>query len=45
MLLKEDADTDALFAALAGRISIRRYELSSPSLHSLFVSLVGDKEE
>ncbi len=44
ILLTPDADTDALYAALAGRISIRRYELSSPSLHSLFVSLVGNKE-
>ena len=44
ILLAENADTDALFASLAGRLSIRRYELSSPSLHSLFISLTGKKE-
>lgn len=44
ILLTENADTDALFASLAGKLSIRRYELSSPSLHSLFVSRVSEKE-
>ena len=43
--LKEDADPDALFRALAGRLRVRRFETVAPSLHKIFVRLVGGEEE
>ncbi|MFA5851875.1 MAG: ATP-binding cassette domain-containing protein [Spirochaetales bacterium] len=39
--LKEGADPDALFAAVAGRLRMRRFETVAPSLHKIFVRLVG----
>lgn len=39
--LKEGADPDALFAAVTGRLRMRRFETVSPSLHKIFVRLVG----
>lgn len=38
--LTADADADSLLCELAGRISIRKFEVSSPSLHNIFVSLI-----
>ncbi|MCF7945843.1 MAG: ATP-binding cassette domain-containing protein [Spirochaetia bacterium] len=38
--LKEEADSNVLLKSLAGRLSIRKFEIASPSLHSIFVSLV-----
>jgi ABC-2 type transport system ATP-binding protein len=35
------ADPDELYRALAGRVRVRRFELRAPSLHSIFVALVG----
>ena len=45
--LAETADPDELLGALIGRLSIRRFEVKAPSLHNIFVSLVGkaNKEE
>lgn len=42
--LKEGADSDALFRALAGRLRVRRFETVAPSLHKIFVRLVGGEE-
>lgn len=42
--LKEDADPDLLFRALAGRLRVRRFETVAPSLHKIFVRLVGGEE-
>jgi ABC-2 type transport system ATP-binding protein len=42
--LKEDADPDVLFRALAGRLRVRRFETVAPSLHKIFVRLVGGEE-
>jgi len=40
--LREGADADELYNALVGRLHVRRFEVMSPSLHSVFVRLVGD---
>jgi ABC-2 type transport system ATP-binding protein len=42
--LKAGSSADELFKALAGKVSVRRFELSAPSLHRIFISLVGGKE-
>lgn len=39
--LRGDDAADGLYRALAGRVRVRRFELLEPSLHSIFVSLVG----
>ena len=39
--LVDGADPDDLLKALVGRISIRRFEVKAPSLHSIFINLVG----
>ena len=39
--LKDGGSPDDLLAALVNRVSIRRFEVMAPSLHSIFVSLVG----
>jgi ABC-2 type transport system ATP-binding protein len=39
--LKEDADPDTLFRAVAGRLRMRRFQTVEPSLHRIFVRLVG----
>ena len=43
--LTDDVDPDKLLAALVGRVSIRRFEVKAPSLHNIFVSLVGGKRD
>ncbi len=43
--LSEGADTDELLRILASRLSISSYTISAPSLHSIFISLVGAGEE
>jgi ABC-2 type transport system ATP-binding protein len=39
--LNEGASPDALLAALAGRTSVRRFEVRRPSLHEIFLRAVG----
>ena len=41
----EGASPDALLQKLAGRLRIRRFEVAAPSLHAIFVDLVGGKTE
>lgn len=43
--LREGADPDELFRALAGRVRVRRFETVAPSLHGIFVRLVGGRKE
>lgn len=43
--LADDADPDELLQELARRLSIRRFEIKAPSLHNIFVSLVGAAKE
>ncbi len=44
IILTPGADTDGLLAVLTSRISLRKWEISAPSLHSLFVTLVQEQE-
>lgn len=39
--LADNHDPDELFQALAGRVSVRRFEVLLPSLHKIFVDQVG----
>ncbi|MBN1241263.1 MAG: ATP-binding cassette domain-containing protein [Spirochaetales bacterium] len=39
--LKEGSEPDQLFRAVAGRLRVRRFEAVAPSLHKIFVRLVG----
>jgi ABC-2 type transport system ATP-binding protein len=43
--LTEPGKHTELFSALAGRVSVRRFELVSPTLHKIFVQLVGNAKE
>jgi ABC-2 type transport system ATP-binding protein len=39
--LKDGADSGALYAALVGRLDVRRFETVAPSLHKIFITQVG----
>ncbi|MCX7026450.1 MAG: ATP-binding cassette domain-containing protein [Spirochaetes bacterium] len=43
--LKEGTDPDILFTTVAGRLRMRRFETVAPSLHKIFVNLVGSAVE
>ncbi|OHD17502.1 MAG: hypothetical protein A2087_06880 [Spirochaetes bacterium GWD1_61_31] len=43
--LADYEDTDKLYCALAGRVKVRRFEQLEPSLHSIFIRLVGAAQE
>ena len=45
VLLDADADTDELLRALVDRVHVRRFEVKQPSLHEIFVQLVGGHHE
>jgi ABC-2 type transport system ATP-binding protein len=40
--LEADASPGRILAAAAGRIDIRKFEVQEPSLHSIFLRIVGD---
>jgi ABC-2 type transport system ATP-binding protein len=42
--LREGTDPDELFRAIAGRLRMRRFEVVAPSLHKVFISLVGQSD-
>jgi ABC-2 type transport system ATP-binding protein len=42
MELAEGASSQALLKSLLGQVSVRRFEVVSPSLHQIFVELVGE---
>ena len=39
--MAEGHSVDELFQALAGRVSVKRFEVVAPSLHKIFVQQVG----
>ena len=39
--LEEGTGPDAILKQLVGKISIKRFEVMAPSLHNIFVNLVG----
>jgi ABC-2 type transport system ATP-binding protein len=43
--LSEGADPQQLLRALVDRVRVRRFELKIPSLHEIFISLVGKSNE
>jgi ABC-type uncharacterized transport system ATPase subunit len=43
--LDEELSPDELISRIAGRISISRFEVATPSLHRIFVEQVGAEEE
>jgi len=43
--LEETADTQDLLRALVGRVRVRAFEVKVPSLHEIFVHLVGESNE
>ncbi|HOX16837.1 MAG TPA: ATP-binding cassette domain-containing protein [Spirochaetales bacterium] len=43
--LREGSEPDQLFRAVAGRLRVRRFEAVTPSLHKIFVRLVGRSPE
>ena len=43
--LKENADSQELLRALVGRVRVRSFEEKVPSLHEIFVRLVGESHE
>ena len=44
LLLADDADTQAILAKLVGKINIRRFDTREPSLHEIFIRVVGGGE-
>lgn len=42
--LKGEDGSEQLLKAIAGRVKVRRFELVHPSLHKIFLTLVGGKE-
>ena len=44
LTLEEDADPQAILAAVVGRLTVRRFDLREPSLHEVFVRSVGAEE-
>jgi ABC-2 type transport system ATP-binding protein len=45
MELAEGTSAQEVLAALVGRVSIRRFEVVAPSLHGIFVQIVGKGEQ
>jgi ABC-2 type transport system ATP-binding protein len=43
--LRVGSEPDELFRAVAGRLKVRRFEAVAPSLHKIFIHLVGEDEE
>jgi len=43
--LKEGANPNMLYSALAGRLNVRRFETVAPSLHKIFITQVGEAGE
>jgi ABC-2 type transport system ATP-binding protein len=39
--LRDDADSQALLAALAGTVEVRRFEIMTPSINDIFIQLVS----
>jgi ABC-type uncharacterized transport system ATPase subunit len=44
MELAEGASAQEVLAALVGQVAVRRFEVLAPSLHGIFVQIVGKGE-
>jgi ABC-2 type transport system ATP-binding protein len=45
LFLDDGADPQDVLAALVGRVSVRRFDLTEPSLHEIFVRAVGGRPD
>jgi len=45
LVLEDGADPQAILAALVGKLQIRRFDLSEPSLHEIFIRAVGGETD
>ena len=45
LVLEDGADPQAILAALVGKLQIRRFDLSEPSLHEIFIRAVGGESD
>jgi ABC-type uncharacterized transport system ATPase subunit len=43
--LTDDGDPDVLLKKLVDNVSVRKFEITTPSLHKIFVDRVGKKPE
>ena len=43
--LKKNSDPQELLKALVNNVSIRAFEIKIPSLHEIFIHLVGEENE
>ena len=39
--LEADADPQAIFRAVAGRLQVKKFEIVAPTLHNIFIEKVG----
>jgi len=45
MQLEDDADTQAILAALVGKVHIHRFDTREPSLHEIFIREIGGEKQ
>jgi len=45
IVLKDNADPQQLLSELMGRVKVLSFEIKQPSLHEIFIKLVGDSDE
>jgi len=45
IVLKDNADPQKLLAELVGKVTVSAFEVKAPSLHEIFIKLVGQQDE
>jgi len=45
IMLKDNADPQKLLAELVGKVEVTAFEVKAPSLHEIFIKLVGQQDE
>ena len=45
VVLRDGADPQQLLAALVGKVRVHAFEVKAPSLHEIFVKMVGANHE
>jgi len=45
IMLKDNADPQKLLAELVGKVKVSAFEVKAPSLHEIFIKLVGQQDE
>ncbi len=45
IILKDNADPQKLLAELVGKVQVNAFEVKAPSLHEIFIKLVGQQDE